>query len=148
MIKPCIRLENLKWWLTIIRPSKTTVNGFHPVFRYGVDKFDETVGRLAFLPATRRWPVRIFMWMIFAAACNSYVLCQERSSRRAYINKLAFSLMDAQKRRRAAASNWFLKTFLQIENMLDNLKTKIMGGDKASVLHCYICNKVFFKFWV
>lgn len=110
-------------------------------FRYGVDIFDETVGRYAYRPACRRWPLVIFMFMVNCAAHNAFIICQPNTSRRAFLNALSVSLMGPQKRQRDS-SHWLTRKYQQMSEFFKSIKAKISGRDKIEYLHCHICKKV------
>lgn len=65
--------------------------------KFGVDMFDALQGRYAYQPQTRRWPLRLFMFFVDAAAVNAYVLCQPNTTRREFISKVADQLMKEQR---------------------------------------------------
>jgi hypothetical protein len=86
--------------------------------KFGVDIFDEMCGRHTYSPPVRRWPLRLFMHMVDAAAVNAYILFGQNTPRREFIGKLADQLMQTQKDlRRTNKKHWLNVNFVEIENI-------------------------------
>lgn len=64
--------------------------------KFGVDIFDQMTRRYAYLPSVRRWPLRLFINFIDAAAINAYVLFSGKMTRQDFIDKLSDQLMRNQ----------------------------------------------------
>uniref|UniRef100_A0A914CJA2 PiggyBac transposable element-derived protein domain-containing protein n=1 Tax=Acrobeloides nanus TaxID=290746 RepID=A0A914CJA2_9BILA len=115
-----------------------------------VDLFNREAEKYAYRPATRRWPMRVFHWIIDCAAINAHVLHQQHtgaSSRRMFLNELADKLMEQQQQIHVN-EHWSNIRFRKIAESFDELRTKTMGGSHSKLIHCKsinddgeICNK-------
>lgn len=115
-----------------------------------VDLFNRETEKYAYRPATRRWPMRVFHWIIDCAAINAHVLHQQHtgaSSRRMFLNELADKLMEQQQQIHVN-EHWSNIRFRKIAESFDELRTKTMGGSHSKLIRCKsinddgeICNK-------
>ena len=82
--------------------------------KFGVDIFDEMSQRYAYLPRVRRWPLRLFMHLINAAAANAYVLFNGKAERRDFIGKLSDQLMEDQQNIHRQNGSWITNDYFEI----------------------------------
>lgn len=103
--------------------------------KFGIDIFDEMASRYSYMPPVRRWPLRLFMFLVDSASINSYVVFNGNLSRRNFIDNLSSQLMAEQKQVRAASNNYFARTFLKISNLYDGYvflkNVHIYGNNKG-----------------
>lgn len=114
----------------------------HRIFRFGIDIFDEDIGRYAYRPATNRWPLVVFHFMLNSSARNAFVVCKPNTSQRSFLNALSMALMEPQKREKSSSGHWITKKLAQISGLYENLLSKISGRDQSPYTNCHICNKV------
>lgn len=57
--------------------------------KYPIDILDEMIIRYAYSPKTRRWPLKLFMWIVDAAAHNAYILSKFSKPRRTFLAELS-----------------------------------------------------------
>jgi hypothetical protein len=83
--------------------------------KFGVDIFDEMTKRYAYLPSVRRWPLRLFMHLVDAAALNAYVLFNGNVARREFIDELSDQLMEDQRSIHKQSGSWITERFVEID---------------------------------
>uniref|UniRef100_A0A914EJN5 PiggyBac transposable element-derived protein domain-containing protein n=1 Tax=Acrobeloides nanus TaxID=290746 RepID=A0A914EJN5_9BILA len=105
--------------------------------KWGVDMYDELLGHYGYSPGSRRWPMKIFNFMVFSAAMNAYAIQNHGESRRSFLNNLAEQLMAAQKLKKSESKNWISKIFLKISSLYDYLQKKMAGEEEKD--KCYKC---------
>lgn len=109
--------------------------------KFGVDIFDEMVRRYCYVPRTNRWPLRLFFFMIEAAALNAFTLTSSQNSRRSFLHQLSDQLMEEQIRNRPNPDHWLIKIYREMAASLDDVKDKVAGNKESSMSHCHMCRK-------
>lgn len=95
--------------------------------KWAVDIFDKMQGMYAYDYGTRRWPLKLFMFIVNCCAMNAYSLMKPSFSRRAFLNALSDQLAIDQKKTRQDSQHYTTNAFQQISVMFDELHTKVRG---------------------
>jgi len=102
-----------------LRPGKPKIIDDYNKTKFAVDIFDEMTRRYAYSPSVRRWPVRLFMHLVDAAALNAYVLHNGNSTRREFIDELSDQLMEDQKNIHNQTDHFVVETFNEVAHLFD-----------------------------
>lgn len=106
-----------------IMSQKPEIIEDYNAFKGGVDTFNQMIKSRTVRRKTRRWPLRVFYFIIDAAAYNSYVLFREKNdiSRIEYMKRLSLDMVEK-----------FTKRRLEIRNLNLELRTSIQTFRKSA----------------
>jgi hypothetical protein len=109
------------------KTGKPVVIADYNRYKWAVDMFDKMQGLYAYDYGTRRWPMKLFMFMVNCSAMNAYSLMKPGCSRRVFMNMLADQLTSAQKSERQRSTHYINATFQKIGGLYDELHNKVRG---------------------
>jgi len=104
----------------------------------GVDSFDQMIDHYSVKQKSKRWPMRIFYWMLDSAAFNAFRLFMvgsEKTCRNVFLSNLATDLMKPQQEKLANSGHWYSKTVASILKLTEDLRQKRLG-EKRNVIDC------------
>lgn len=117
--------------------------------KYGVDQVDEMVASYAYAPATRRWPLKLFTWLVDICGANAFVLFKLHHPhavtstvgyRRYFLEQLSTQLTDITRfHRRMDSTHWMQKEYGKIAAIHDGIALKLRGQQSVEWQRCKIC---------
>jgi hypothetical protein len=113
---------------------------------------DEMVHRYSFNPTTRRWPLRLFVWLLDICALNAFVIWKHQQKKNGhnipanyqpkFLKDLTSSLMEGQKIVRASSKSAQNYVFVQYQEMASKMKEmqqKLAGKQSNPMTYCLRC---------
>jgi Transposase IS4 len=117
--------------------------------KFGVDQLDEVTSHYTYSPATRRWPIRLFGWMIDCAGSNAFALFHlthpdpnttASGSRRSFLVGLSNGLMEPiREARQSPDAHWLVKAYSSIKEMYNGVSAKLEGRLPTVYDNCSMC---------